>query len=203
LGFDAEGFDRKVPLPPDLKISHIRKAIEYIERAATDLIEVYFEQANVFSGLVGIFGVRALHSLSPYKKHKHPDVAQQRFPDMSLGGRLNPPPEQALESKGTTRAWALQSHYNHAGWYIVWRYLVDPTKIIKSGKSAVIWRVDVAFLREQDWKYEGSKAREGRGGRTHTFGVKLPAGRFASAIAYRHPKIVLRQSRPTLANREA
>jgi hypothetical protein len=203
LGFDAEGFDRTVPLPHGLKISHIRKAIEYIEREASELIEVYFEQANVFSGLVGIFGVRALHSLSPYKKHKHPDVAQQRFPDMSLAGRLNPPPEQAFESKGTTRPWALQSHYNHAGWYIVWRYLVDPAKIIKIGKSVVIWRVDVAFLREQDRKYEGSKAGEGRGGRTHTFGVKLPADRFASATVYRHPKIVLRQSRPTLANGEA
>ncbi len=147
MGFDTDGFDREVPLPPDLKISHIRKAIEYIERETTELVEVYLEQANVFSGLVGIFGVRALHSLSPYKKHKHPDVAQQRFPDMSLGGKLNPPPEQALESKGTTRPWALQSHYNHAGWYIIWRYLVDPTKIIKAGRSVVIWRVDLPFLR--------------------------------------------------------
>ena len=200
MAFDAEGFERNVALPPDLKIAHVRKAIEYIEREASELIEVYFEQANVFSGLVGIFGVRALHSLSPYKKHKHPDVAQQRFPDLSLGGILNPPPAQALESKGTTRPWALQSHYNHEGWYIVWRYLVDPAKIIKAGKSVVIWRVDVVFLREQDWKYEGSKAGEGRGGRTHTFGVKQPADRFSGAIAYHHPKIVLRQSRPTLAN---
>jgi hypothetical protein len=202
LAFDAEGFDREVPLPPELKVSHVRKAIEYIEREATDLVEVYFEQANVFSGLVGIFGVRALHSLSPYKKHKHPDVAQQRFPDLSLGAKLNPPPEQALESKGTTRPWTLQSHYNHAGWYIVWRYLVDPAKIIKAGKSVVIWRVDVAFLHEEDWKYEGSKAAEGRGGRTHTFGVKHPADRFVTATVYRHPKIVLRQSKPALANGE-
>jgi len=200
LAFDAEGFERTVALPPDLKIAHVRKAIEYIEREASELIEVYFEQANVFSGLVGIFGVRALHSLSPYKKHKHPDVAQQRFPDLSLGGKLNPPPAQALESKGTTRPWALQSHYNHAGWYIVWRYLVDPAKIIKAGRSVVIWRVDVPFLSEQDWKYEGSKAGEGRGGRTHTFGVKHPADRFSTTVVYRHPKIVLRQSRPTLAN---
>lgn len=203
MALDAEGFDRQVPLPPELKVSHVRKAIEYIEREASELIEVYFEQANVFSGLVGIFGVRALHSLSPYKKHKHPDVAQQRFPDMSLGGKLNPPPEQALESKGTTRPWTLQSHYNHAGWYIVWRYLVDPAKIIKAGKSVVIWRVDVALLHEDDWKYEGSKAGEGRGGRTHTFGVKHPANRFATARVYRHPKIVLRQSKPALANGEA
>jgi len=34
-------------------------------------------------------------------------------------------------------------------------------------------------------------------------GVKLPAGRFAAAMVYRHPKIVLRQSKPTLANGEA
>jgi hypothetical protein len=200
VAFDAEGFDKRVPLPPELKIAHIRRAIDYIERETTELVEVYFEQANVFSGLVGIFGVRALHSLSPYKKHKHPDVAQQRFPDLSLGGRLNPPPEQALESKGSTRAWALQSHYNHAGWYIVWRYLVDPTEIIKPKRKVVIWRVDVPFLQQDDWKYETSKAGEGRGGRTHTFGVKLPAARFAAAIVYQHPKIVLRQSKPTLAN---
>lgn len=200
MSADPEGFDRKVPLPPDLKITHIRKAIDYIESETSELIEVYFEQANVFSGLVGIFGVRALHALSPYKKHKHPDVAQQRFPDLSLGGRLNPPSQQALESKGSTRAWALQSHYNHAGWYIVWRNLVDPTQIIKPKRRVVIWRVDLPFLTENDWKYETSKAGEGRGGRTHTFGVKLPASRFASAIVYRHPKIILRQSRPALAN---
>ncbi len=199
---DADGFDRQVLLPPELKIGQVREAIDYIEREMGDLIEVYFEQTNVFSGLVGIFGARALHALSPYKKHKHPDVAQQRFPDLSLGGKPNPPPEHALESKGTTRPWALQSHYNHAGWYIVWRYLVDPTETIKAGRKVVIWRVDVAFLGEDDWKYEGSKAAEGRGGRTHTFGIKLPASRFARAILYQHPKIVLRQGRPTLANGE-
>jgi len=202
LSFDSEGFDQQVPLPPQLKIAHIRRAITYIERETSELVEVYFEQDNVFSGLVGIFGVRALHSLSPYKKHKHPDVAQQRFPDLSLGGRLNPSPEQALESKGSTRPWALQSHYNHAGWYIVWRYLVDPTEIIKPRQKVVIWRVDVAFLNQDDWKYETSKAAEGRGGRTHTFGVKLPASRFASAIVYQYPRIILRQGKPILTNGE-
>ena len=197
---NSQGFDTEVRLPPELKVAHIRKAIEYIEKESAEFVGVYFEQANVFSGLVGILGVRALHSVSPYKKHKHPDVAQQRFPDLSLAGKLNPPPESALESKGTTRPWALQSHYNHAGWYIVWRYLVDPAKIIKPGKSIVAWRVDVAFLQSEDWKYGGSKAREGKGGRTHTFGVRNPAAKFAQTIIYHHPKIVLRQSKPTLTN---
>lgn len=104
MAVDTEGFDRSVPLPPELKIAHIREAIEHVEDKTAELIDIYFEQANVFSGIVGILGIQALHALSPYKKHKHPDIAQQRFPDLSLRGRLNPPPEQALESKGSTRA---------------------------------------------------------------------------------------------------
>ena len=107
-----------MPLPRDLSPVHIRKSVDYIEKQASDLVDLYFEQANVFSGLVGMFGIRALDSISPYKRHKHPDIAQQRFPDLSLGGRLNPPPQLALESKGSTRPWAVQSHYDHPGWYI-------------------------------------------------------------------------------------
>jgi hypothetical protein len=199
MAFDAEGFARSVALPPELKISHIREAIEHVEARAAELIDIYFEQDNVFSGIVGIMGVQALHALSPYKKHKHPDVAQQRFPDLSLRGRLGPPPEQALESKGSTRPWALQSHYNHPGWYIVWRYAVDQTRRLKPGKMVAIWRVDIPFLGEEDWKYEGSKAAEGRGGRTHTFGVKNPAKRFKDSIVYQSPRVVISQGGPVLS----
>jgi hypothetical protein len=144
--------------------------------------------------------VRALDSISPYKRHKHPDVAQQRFPDLSLDGKLNPPANQALESKGSTRPWAIQSHYNHSGWYIVWRYLIDPTKRMKRGRTAPVWRVDVPFLHEEDWKYEGSRAAEGRGGRTHTFGVKNPAKLVSRAIVYQARGVVLSRGGPTLVN---
>lgn len=202
MAFDVEGFDRSVALPPELKISHIREAVDHVEERASELVDIYFEQANVFSGIVGIMGVQALHSLSPYKKHKHPDVAQQRFPDLSLRGRLSPPPDQALESKGSTRSWALQSHYNHAGWYIVWRYAVDQTRRLKKGKLVVIWRVDIPFLDEKDWKYEGSKAAEGRGGRTHTFGVKNPAKRLRDSIVYQNPRIAIRQGGPVLTGED-
>ncbi|HXM20222.1 MAG TPA: hypothetical protein VN948_03025 [Terriglobales bacterium] len=200
MPLDTAGFDRSVPLPPELKIGHIREAIEHVEDKTAELIDIYFEQANVFSGIVGILGIQALHALSPYKKHKHPDVAQQRFPDLSLRGKLNPPPEQALESKGSTRPWALQSHYNHPGWYIVWRYAIDQTKRLKTGKVAAIWRVDVAFLRAEDWKYEGSKAAEGRGGRTHTFGIKNPAKHLRGSIVYQNPRVAIRQGGPVLAS---
>jgi hypothetical protein len=200
MALQADGFDRAVRLPPELKITHIREAIEHVESRADELIDIYFEQANVFSGIVGILGIQALHSLSPYKKHKHPDIAQQRFPDLSLRGRLNPPPQHALESRGSTRPWALQSHYNHPGWYMVWRYAVDPIKRLKIGKAVAIWRVDIAFLREGDWKYEGSKAAEGRGGRTHTFGIKFPAKLLRSCVVYQNPRVVIRQGGPVLAN---
>ncbi len=49
--------------------------MEYIEEQAEEFVDVYYEQSNVFSALIGILGVRALHSFSPYRKHKHPDVA--------------------------------------------------------------------------------------------------------------------------------
>jgi hypothetical protein len=198
MPFDAEGFDRFTALPPELRISHIREAIEHVEDRASDLIDIYFEQANVFSGIVGIMGIQALHALSPYKKHKHPDIAQQRFPDLSLRGRLNPPPEQALESKGSTRPWALQSHYDHPGWYVVWRYAVDRTKRMKQGRLVAIWRVDIVLLRKGDWKYEKSKAAEGRGGRTHTFGVRNAAKKLKSAIVYQSPRVTIKQGGPVL-----
>jgi hypothetical protein len=197
---DAEGFDSSVELPPDLKIVHFRRAIEYIEEQASEFADVYYEQANVFSALIGIFGIRALDTYSPYKRHKHPDIAQQRFPDLSLRGRLRPPPPQAVESKGSRRPWALQSHYDHPGWYIVWRYLVDPTKKVRPGRSVVVWRIDVVFLRKEDWKYEGSTASLAGGGRTHTFGVRNPSRVLQKAAVYQYPKIILRSGGPTLTD---
>jgi hypothetical protein len=200
LAFSREGFDKAVPLPPGLTIAHLRNAIDFVEEKAEDLIDLYFEQANIFSGLIGILGVRALDSLSPYKRHKHPDVAQQRFPDLSLDGKLDPPPSEALESKGSTRPWAIQSHYNHPGWYIVWRYAIDPTKRMKRGRPVLIWRVDIPFLRKDHWKYEGSKAAEGHGGRTHTFGIKNPAVVIRDAIVYQAPEVRLYHGKPSLTD---
>jgi len=109
LGSSSDGFDKAVSLPPGLTVTHLRSAIDFVEERAEELIDLYYEQANIFSAVIGILGVRALDSLSPYKRHKHPDVAQQRFPDLSLKGRLHPPPKEALESKGSTRPWAIQS----------------------------------------------------------------------------------------------
>ncbi len=198
----TDGFNPSVPLPPQLKLSQIRQAITHVEERADEFIDVYYEQSNLFSGLVGILGSSALHAISPYKKHKHPDVAQQRFPDLSLDGKLSPPPKQCLESKGSSRPWAIQSHYDHAGWYIVWRYAVDPTRKMKPPRRVLIWRVDVVYLEKGDWKYEKSKAEQGKGGRTHTFGVPKPKERLKSAIVYQAQGISLSRGRPTLSEDE-
>ena len=81
-----EDFNSSVLLPAGLTTAAIRKAIEYIERELSDLVEIYFEQANVFSALVGIFGAKALDIHSVYEKNRHADLAQQRFPDLRRKG---------------------------------------------------------------------------------------------------------------------
>ncbi len=186
-------------LPKDLKPIHIQRAVEYVEKETADLIDIYVEQANVFSAILGIFGTKGLDAFSPYKKHKHPDVAQQRFPDLSLNGKLAPPPEHALESKGSKRIWAIQSHYDHPGWYVVWRYLVDLTETYKPGRPVIIWRVDVVFLTKKDWKHEKSGAGDAGGGRTHTFGVMNPSKKLKGAAVYMLPGIAIKNGKPVLA----
>ena len=62
----------------------------------------------------------------------------------------------------------------------------------------MIWRVDVVFLNETDWKYETSKAGAGQGGRTHTFGVASPAEKLRDAAAYVLEGVELKGGRPVL-----
>lgn len=69
-------FDPKVVLPPGLTSSEIGRAIDYIERELADFVDIYHEQANVFSAIVGILRTRALDSVSSYDKHRHLDTAQ-------------------------------------------------------------------------------------------------------------------------------
>ncbi len=196
-----ENFDESVKLPPGLTISAIRKSIDYIERELVDLVDLYFEQKNVFSGIVGIFGTRALDQHSVYEKVRHTDIAQTRFPDLRRRGKgSKAPPKYCLESKASIRPWAVQSHYDHEGWYIIWRYLVDATMQIEVGKPVVVWRTDVVYLFRHDWTYEGSKAGEKGGGRTHTFGVKEPAKRLKGCAAYKRRDIVLSGGKPVYVN---
>jgi hypothetical protein len=193
----SDGFDSNVELPKGLTISALRKSVEYIERELADLVEIYLEQRNVFSALVGIFGTKALDQHSPYEKVRHLDIQQTRFPDLCLRG-TNPKKNFrcCLESKGSKRPWSLQSHYDHEGWYIVWRYLVDQTQQIEPGKPVIVWRIDVVYLTKDDWKYEASKAGAGGGGRTHTFGVKSPRNRLRGCHVYQRPDIKLLRSKP-------
>lgn len=194
-------FNADVPLPPGLEISAIRRAIDYIERELAEFVDLYFEQANVFSALVGIFGTKALDAVSNYEKHRHTDTAQQRFPDLrrrGSGNRLKP--NESLESKASKRPWAIQSHYDHPGWYIVWRYLIDLTETLESGRPLIVWRVDIVFLQKSDWKYETSSASSKGGGRTHTFGVKNPAKTLRGKAVYERRDVIIRDGKPIPKN---
>lgn len=196
-------FDYSVPLPPGLQVAAIQRAIDHIEErlADEDFIELYLEQANVFSAIVGIFGTKALDSVSNYEKNRHTGMAQTRFPDLCRRGAKRPlQPNDSLESKASLRNYAIQSHYDHAGWYIIWRYLVDPTKTIERDGPLIIWRVDVVFLQKDDWKYEKSGAGASGGGRTHTFGIKRPAKRLRGTAVYRRSGIVARDGKPIPVN---
>jgi hypothetical protein len=196
-----DDFNPAVALPPGLDCAAIRRAIDYIERELADLVEIYYEQANIFSAIVGIFGTRALISVSSYEKHRNVNTAQQRFPDLRRrGAGPNPSPNESLESKASKRPWAIQSHYDHPGWYIVWRYLVDPTASLEPKKPVVIWRVDVVFLEKSDWKYEKSSAGAAGGGRTHTFGVRNPAARLRDKAVYRRKDVSIRDGKPLPRN---
>src|SRR5438445_1623126 len=103
----TEDIDRSVRLPPGLDPMVFRRAVDFIEKELLELVEIYFEQANVFSAIVGIFGTKALDSLSCYEKNKHTHTAQQRFPDLCRRGCNKPKPEDCLESKGSKRPWAI------------------------------------------------------------------------------------------------
>jgi hypothetical protein len=96
-------FEQSVPLPAGLKIEAIRNSIEYIEREAADLIEIYIEQANVFSAIVGILGTKALDAHSVYEKNRNADIAQQRFPDLCRrGAGPQRSPRDCLESRAAS-----------------------------------------------------------------------------------------------------
>ena len=52
----SQDFDASVALPPGMTTVAIRKSIEYIEREAADLIDIYFEQMNIFSTAIDQHG---------------------------------------------------------------------------------------------------------------------------------------------------
>ena len=100
----ASDFDSGVRLPPGLTLAAVKKAIEYVERELVDLVDLYFEQANVFSAVVGIYATKALDRNSIYEKNRHIDMAQQRFPDLKKRGSGDPPPpRESLECKARKR----------------------------------------------------------------------------------------------------
>jgi hypothetical protein len=195
------GLNCDVVLPPNLNAAQVRRAVGHMERELADLTPIALGNPGGFASVVRNFGINALSKFSGHEKVRHLDTAQQRFPDLRRrGAGPKPSPNESLESKASKRPWAIQSHYDHPGWYIVWRYLVDPTETLEPGKPVVIWRVDVAFLEKSDWKYEKSSAGAAGGGRTHTFGVKNVAAKLRDKAVYHRKDVVIRDGKPIPRN---
>jgi len=194
-------FDKAVPLPPGVTTGAVKKAIAYVERELSDEVDWYFKRLPVFNVLARIFATKALDANSVYEKRRHKDKAQTQFPDLKRRGSGEPPAAEAsLECKASKRPWAVQSHYDHPGWYIVWRYLVDPTSSLEEDRPVIIWRVDVVFLEKEDWKYEGSKAGVKGGGRTHTFGLSKPASVLKGKAVYERDDVAIMGGKAVPAN---
>jgi hypothetical protein len=193
------GYD--VSLPPGLSAPALGRIVDYMEHELADLATIAAGNPRGFASVVRNFGVKALAKYAGYEKVGYAHTAQQRFPDLRRrGAGPKPSPNESLESKASKRPWAIQSHYDHPGWYIVWRYLVDPTETLEPGRPVVIWRVDVVFLEKSDWKYEKSGAGERGGGRTHTFGVRNAAQKLSGKAVYQRRDVVIRGGKPIPRN---
>jgi hypothetical protein len=60
--------------------------------------------------------------------------------------------------------------------------------------------VDIAFLEKEDWKYEGSSASSGGGGRTHTFGLRNAASKLRDKAVYLRKDVKLIGGKAVPAN---
>ena len=190
-----------VDLPPSLNAAQVRRAVDHMERELADFAPIALRNPRGFASVVRNFGISALSKFSGRAKGRR--VSFPRFPDLRRrGAGPNPSSNESLESKASKRTWAIESHYDHPGWYIVWRYLVDPTETLEPKKPVVIWRVDVVFLEKTDWKYEKSGAGAAGGGRTHTFGVKNAAAKLRDKAVYRRKDVIVRDGKPIPRNGE-
>jgi hypothetical protein len=71
---------------------------------------------------------------------------------------------------------------------------------VDKNKSVIIWRVDVIYLGESDWKYEKSSAGERGGGRTHTFGLCSAAKKLRDNHVFFRDGIVIKNGKPIPVN---
>jgi transcriptional regulator with XRE-family HTH domain len=172
-------FRAGVPMPPDLKVSHLEMAMNAAQRilgainsnllsnGAKPLFE--YIQGNNFSGLVSNIFCDALHDHSPYKHNSH-----QAYPDL-----INPAARRGgpagLEIKSTIQVGkGGESHNGHSGWHLVACYRID-----RESCQIKFVHIMCAVLNghthpQPDWTYVGSKVNATTGSRrTETYNTTL------------------------------
>jgi len=177
---NKEYFRRQVPLPPELKLSHLELALNAAQRIlavinsnllSTGAKPLYdYIQGNNFSGLVSNILCDALSEHSPYKHTSH-----QAYPDL-----VNPRVQEngkpvGLEVKSTIQIGkGGESHNGHSGWHMVACYRIDrETCHIKF--AHIMFAVLNGHTQPQpDWAYVGSKVNTVTGSRrTETYNTNL------------------------------
>jgi len=139
--------DEKVSLPPGLTIGHIKKAVDEIESIANKVLDaIGDQQLNLLSNLVSGLGSAALNRLGPYHQDANRSRAQTRFPDLRNDEGI------PLECKGNFAFNAPNAHNQEEGWFIIWRYIIDRSMTLDPNFALKIFRVDVGYLLEKDWK---------------------------------------------------
>ena len=86
-------FDKSVRLPSGLEIPAIRRAIKFIKRHLNDqdFIDLYLEQANILSAIVGMFGTKALSGAGASRRRPGEAGearARRHAQDLPKGGAL-------------------------------------------------------------------------------------------------------------------
>ncbi len=162
-----------------IQVAAMQNIIDKVEEVASDYIDVYLDQRNLFSALVGAFAIRAIADHTVFDRNPHRYRAQQYFPDLTPHGQdpANLRPTSYLEVKASKRTWSLDAHGNHEGWYMVFRYMVMANGCHVAGhtRSVFVGRVDLMYLNQANWCYQPSLAGPGVAGRTHTFSLLQPS----------------------------
>jgi transcriptional regulator with XRE-family HTH domain len=173
-------FRPPAPLPPGLKIAHLRRAMNETQRivslinsnllasSAKPLPE--YIQGNNFSGLVSNIFCDAIHENSPYKHN-----SDQAYPDLINPKVVEKGKPVGLEIKSTVQIGkGGESHNGHSGWHLVACFVIDE----KTGNIRFV-HVMLAVLNghnqlEPDWVYVGSKVNADTGSRrTETYNTTL------------------------------
>jgi transcriptional regulator with XRE-family HTH domain len=173
-------FRPRVPLPPNLKLTHLELSLNAAQRIlavinsnllSTGAKPLYdYIQGNNFSGLVSNILCDALNDHSPYKHNSH-----QAYPDLINSHSEEEGKPVGLEIKSTIQMGkGGESHNGHSGWHMVACYRIDRETCHIEFVHIMLAILNGHTQSQPDWTYVGSKVNAVTGSRrTETYNTNL------------------------------